>query len=54
MTEKTKIELNEIRNRVINGEKFEKLAKEYSEDPGSAKQGGEFGVAWKRSSCSRI
>ena len=42
-TEKTKIELNEIRNKIINGEKFENLAKEFSEDPGSAKAGGDLG-----------
>lgn len=41
--EQTKIELNKIRERVINGEKFSDLANEFSEDPGSAKMGGELG-----------
>ena len=39
----TKEELDSIRTRIINGESFSKLAGEYSEDPGSAKQGGELG-----------
>lgn len=39
----TKEELDSIRTRIINGESFSKLAEEYSEDPGSAKQGGELG-----------
>lgn len=39
----TKEELDTIRTRIINGESFSKLAEEYSEDPGSAKQGGELG-----------
>lgn len=41
--EQTKIELNKIRERIINGEKFSDLANEFSEDPGSAKMGGELG-----------
>ena len=36
-------ELNEIRLRVVNGEDFKDLADEFSEDPGSAKLGGELG-----------
>ena len=39
----TKEELDSIRARIINGESFSVLAEEYSEDPGSAKQGGELG-----------
>lgn len=35
--------LNEFRERVINGDKFSTLAVLYSEDPGSAKKGGELG-----------
>ncbi len=41
--ESTKEELDSIRARIINGESFSELAEEYSEDPGSAKQGGELG-----------
>lgn len=36
--------LNELRNRVLNGENFATLAILYSEDPGSAKKGGEIGL----------
>ena len=39
----TESELNEIRLRVVNGEDFKDLADEFSEDPGSAKLGGELG-----------
>lgn len=35
--------LNELRARIIAGEKFETLAKEYSQDPGSAVEGGYLG-----------
>tara|TARA_B100001063_G_scaffold106760_1_gene99670 strand:- start:277 stop:1518 length:1242 start_codon:yes stop_codon:yes gene_type:complete len=38
--ESTELEINAIRDRVLNGEGFADLAEEYSEDPGSAKQGG--------------
>jgi len=38
----TKKELEEVRARVVNGEDFSLLAKEYSEDPGSASRGGEL------------
>jgi peptidyl-prolyl cis-trans isomerase SurA len=38
--ESTELEINTIRDRVLNGEEFADLAEEYSEDPGSAKQGG--------------
>jgi peptidyl-prolyl cis-trans isomerase SurA len=41
--ESTKEELDSIRTRIINGASFSELAEEYSEDPGSAKQGGELG-----------
>ena len=38
----TKKELEEVRARVVGGEDFSLLAKEYSEDPGSASRGGEL------------
>lgn len=34
-----------LRERIINGEKFSTLARLYSEDPGSARKGGELGMA---------
>ncbi len=37
--------LNELRARVLKGEKFSTLAVLYSEDPGSAKNGGSLGLA---------
>ena len=36
-------ELNEIRQRILDGEDFASLADEFSEDPGSAKLGGDLG-----------
>ena len=42
-----KEKLLSIRERIINGEKFSTLARIYSEDPGSARKGGELGVACK-------
>jgi peptidyl-prolyl cis-trans isomerase SurA len=36
-----------IRERIINGDKFSTLARLYSEDPGSARKGGELGMASK-------
>tara|TARA_B100000965_G_scaffold400787_1_gene423329 strand:+ start:673 stop:1911 length:1239 start_codon:yes stop_codon:yes gene_type:complete len=41
--EETKNQLLEIRKRVIDGEEFASLANEFSEDPGSAKLGGDLG-----------
>ena len=41
--EDTELELNNLRQRVIDGESFASLAKEFSEDPGSALQGGDLG-----------
>lgn len=42
-----KEKLLDIRERIINGEKFSTLARIYSEDPGSARKGGELGMASK-------
>lgn len=39
--------LLEIRERIMNGEKFSLLARLYSQDPGSARRGGELGLASK-------
>ena len=36
-----------LRERINNGEKFSTLARLYSEDPGSARKGGELGMASK-------
>ncbi len=38
----TKKELEEVRAKVLDGEDFSLLAKEYSEDPGSASRGGDL------------
>ena len=38
----TKKELEDVRARVLDGEDFSLLAKEYSEDPGSASRGGDL------------
>jgi len=37
--------LLELRERIVNGESFATLARLYSEDPGSARKGGELGMA---------
>jgi peptidyl-prolyl cis-trans isomerase D len=37
----------ELKTRIEAGESFEELAKEFSQDPGSAKQGGDLGFAGK-------
>lgn len=40
-----KEKLLSLRERIIEGEKFSTLARIYSEDPGSARKGGELGMA---------
>lgn len=40
---RVKDQLNELRKRILNGESFSTMAILYSEDPGSAKKGGELG-----------
>ena len=42
-----KEKLLSLRERIMNGEKFATLAHIYSEDPGSARRGGELGMASK-------
>jgi peptidyl-prolyl cis-trans isomerase SurA len=42
-----KEKLLSLRERILNGEKFSTLARIYSEDPGSARKGGELGMASK-------
>ena len=41
--DRVRMELAELRERIIKGEKFSVLAKLYSQDPGSATKGGELG-----------
>ena len=42
-----KEKLLSLRERIMNGERFSTLARIYSEDPGSARRGGELGMASK-------
>lgn len=35
--------IRSLRERILNGESFSKLAEEYSNDPGSARRGGDLG-----------
>ena len=42
-----KEKLLNLRERIMNGERFSTLARIYSEDPGSARKGGELGMASK-------
>ena len=43
--DRVRTQLAELRERVIKGEKFAMLATLYSQDPGTAKKGGEAGVS---------
>ena len=45
--EEARERLNSLRDRIVNGEDFATLAILYSEDPGTAKQGGELGYVGK-------
>ena len=36
-------EVRQLRQRIVRGESFEKIAREYSQDPGSARNGGDLG-----------
>ncbi|MBN1301348.1 MAG: peptidylprolyl isomerase [Melioribacteraceae bacterium] len=40
--------INEIYNKIINGQNFEELAKQYSEDQGTAANGGDLGYFSRR------
>lgn len=42
-TDDARQKLNDIRQRIVDGANFADLARTYSEDPGSARQGGELG-----------
>lgn len=41
--ERVRMELNKLRERILNGDRFSTLAALYSEDPGSSNKGGELG-----------
>ena len=42
--EDTRRRLNDLRDRILSGENFNKLAQQYSEDPSAASNGGEMGT----------
>ena len=44
--DRVRTQLAELRERIIKGEKFSMLATLYSQDPGSAKKGGELGTSY--------
>jgi parvulin-like peptidyl-prolyl isomerase len=39
--------IRELRERIVNGEDFGKIAEQYSNDPGSARRGGDLGYIGK-------
>lgn len=45
----TKLKLNEIRQRILDGEDFHELAKKFSEDPSAQYNGGEMGYVGRGS-----
>ena len=45
--EAAKVQLIEIKSKLLRGERFEELAQKVSEDPGSAKNGGDLGLISK-------
>ncbi len=44
-----KLLISDMRERIINGESFEDLARDYSQDPGSAANGGSLGLIRRES-----
>lgn len=46
--QETRQQLEEIRKRILAGEDFATLAKQYSQDPGTAQKGGELGLMKKK------
>lgn len=47
--QKARLLISDLRERIINGESFEDLARDYSQDPGSAANGGSLGLIRRES-----
>ncbi len=47
--QKARLLISDLRKRIINGESFEDLARDYSQDPGSAANGGSLGLIRRES-----